>query len=190
MLNLIVLRWKLSAAQEVIPFPRFDVWRQKLQSHSEVGGLFFTPSDESIKGIKAFFSKRVTATIIWRQSALTDVTGHQETGQQIVTAAVKHKMEWRVISSCTIIFVWMAKKGRNGREWRESNTLPALIWRCAGWSSAGAVRWRSWCKTARSCCSHSPQSQRCPGLLWRESGGEKKTKTEWEKCDKCPLATL
>lgn len=76
------------------------------------------------------------------------------------------------------------KREKNKRMWKKwkwerrtcgNTTLPVLIWRCVGWSSAGDAHWRSWCRTVQNCCSRNPQNQRCPGLLWTGSGGKTQT---------------
>lgn len=43
---------------------------------------------------------------------------------------------------------------------------PAPNWRCGGWNNTAAARLHSWCRTAQSCWSQSPQSQKCPEHQW------------------------
>ena len=42
-------------------------------------------------------------------------------------------------------------------------TPPAPSWRCAPRRTVEGSRWRSWCRTARSCSCQSSRSQRCRG---------------------------
>lgn len=75
------------------------------------------------------------------------------------------------------------KANEPGRHFQASvevkHVSPARAWRCAGWSSAGDARWRSWCRTARSCCSRNPRSRRCPALQW--TGAEEQNKKKKKK---------
>lgn len=48
----------------------------------------------------------------------------------------------------------------------EKEDLPAPDWKCGGWNNIAAVHLHSWCRTAQSCLSRSPQSQKCPEHQW------------------------